>query len=813
MADNDVKIKVSMDGDKVVIDGLTGIGDAASNADSKTSKFTTGLKGVGTALVGFAGAAVAAGGALAAGVTTSYASAEQSVGGIETLFKGSADRMKTYAQDAYKTAGLSANEYMEQATSMSASLIQSVGGDTAKAAELANTALVAMSDNANKMGTDLGSIQNAFGGFAKQNFSMLDNLKLGYGGTQAEMQRLLSDAEKLPAAMGQKFDMSNYGDVVTAIQLIQEEMGIAGTTALEANSTISGSVAGLKGAFDNLLVAMGSANNESLAFLNVQEQAANVVSQLETVIGNVTPVIESIGASMGTLGPQLGSMMSTVVEAIASAIPAVLEAGVALIQGLIQGITTALPTLITALIPGVIGLVESLSGMLPLLVAAGAQAVVALVTGLASAAPQIITSLTEALTGMVQEVINAAPALLEGGIALIMGLAQGILESMPIIIESLPYLIEGIVAFIQTGVPMLLDAGIQLFMGLVQALPQVIEQLVAVLPGMITSIIGALVGMIPLIVQAGVQLLTALVQNLPTIITTIVAAIPQIISSVLTAVLGAIPQIIQGGIQLFIALIGALPQIITTIVAAIPQIITGVITAVIGAIPQIIQAGIQLLVALVQNMPAILGGIVKAIPQIITGIVSAIVGAVPQLAQAGLQLIQGLWNGISNAADWLMGKIGGFVDDVVGNIKSFFGIASPSKRLKFEVGVQLPAGIGKGVEQNEDAAIKPIRDLNAKVMEEAMSLKTNVAFTHDANLTQTLVPMQATPQMPSNISVEATLDPTLVGSAISDAFAANDRSQDQTAVSLDSRSINTLATAIVDAIRVQSRQGGVVNLG
>lgn len=812
MADNDVRIKVSVDGSEQAAKGLTGVGDAASDADSKTSKLAGGLKGVGSAFLGFAGTAAAAGGALATAVTVSYASAEQSVGGIETLFKGSADRMKTYAADAYKTAGLSANEYMEQATSMSASLIQSVGGDTAKAAELANTALVAMSDNANKMGTDLGAIQNAFGGFAKQNFTMLDNLKLGYGGTQAEMQRLLSDAEKLPGAMGQKFDLNNYGDVVTAIQLVQEEMGIAGTTAKEASSTISGSIGMLKGSFDNLLVSMGSANNESLAFLDVQEQAQNVISSLETVIGNITPVIESIGSSMGTLGPQLGTMMGSLVQAISAAIPAVLDAGVALIGGLITGVSSALPQLITAIVPGVIGLVQMLATVLPQLITAGAQAVASLAIGIGNALPTLIPVMVTGIVDMIDALIQAAPMLIGAGLTLIQGLADGLLAAMPVLIESLPMLIEGIVTFLTTSIPVILDAGIQLFTGLIQALPQVINQIVAVLPGMITSIITALISLIPMIVQAGVQLLTALVTNLPTIINTIVAAIPQIISSVLSAVLGAIPVIIQGGIELFIALIGALPQIITTIVAAIPQIITGVINALVGAIPQIISAGVQLLVALVSNMPAILGGIIGAIPQIIGGIVGAIVGAVPQLAQAGLRLIQGLWSGISNATGWLMGKIGGFVDQVMGGIKDFFGIKSPSKRMEFEVGVQLPAGLGEGVERNEDAAIKPIKDLNASIMDEAMKLNTTVAFTHDSTLTQSMVPMQVTPQQQGPVQVEATLDPALIGSAIGDAFAANDRGQDSAAVSLDRASINMLAAAIVDSIRVQSRQG-VVSLG
>lgn len=810
MADNDVKIKVSMDGDKVVIDGLTGIGEAAGDTDSKLGKMVSGgLKGAGTAFVGLATAAVAAGGALATGVTMAYASAEQSVGGIETLFKGSADRMKAYASEAYKTAGLSANEYMEQATSMSASLIQSVGGDTAKAAELANMALISMSDNANKMGTNLGDIQNAFSGFAKQNFTMLDNLKLGYGGTQAEMQRLLSDAEKLPGALGQKFDISNYGDVVTAIQLIQEEMGIAGTTAAEASSTISGSFGMLKGSFDNLLVAMGSANNESLAFLNVQEQASNVISSLETVIGNVVPVIESIGSSMGTLGPQLGSMMQSLVTAVSSAIPAVLNAGVALVQGLLTGISSALPSLITALIPGIIGLVNTLSGLLPMLIDAGAQAVVALVQGLAGAAPQLIPAIMEGILGMVNSVMQALPLLLDAGLQLVTGLAQGIMNSLPLIIEMIPVLIDGWVSFLISAVPMLMEAGVQLLMGLVQAIPVVLEALVAALPMIIESIVTWIATGIPMLIQAGIDLFMALIQALPTIIVAIVAAIPQIITGLLTAITAAIPQLIQAGIQLLISLVQALPQIITTIVAAIPQIITGLVSALTSSIPQIVMAGVKLLIALVQNMPAILGGIVKAIPQIISGIVKAVVDGVPQLAQAGLQLIQGLWRGISDAAGWLMGKISGFVDDVMGNIKSFFGIASPSKRMEFEVGVQVPAGLGAGVIRNEDAALDPIRSLNDKIMNEAVKLKTDASFTSQATLTQRLVPMQATPQAPSTINVEAQLDPYVLSAAIADGFAANNQGQEQAAVSLDQRSINTLASAIVDAMRVQSRQGAV----
>jgi phage-related protein len=808
MADNDVKIKVTVDGADTAAKGLAGVGDGAAQADSKLGGLVSGgLKGAGVALAGFATAAVAAGGALTAGVVSAYSAYEQNIGGIETLFGESAGKMEKYASEAYKTAGLSANDYMSQVTSFSAALLQGLGGDTDKAAEVANRAITDMSDNANKFGSNISDIQNAYQGFAKQNFTMLDNLKLGYGGTASEMARLVNESGVMGSsftATAENINSVSYDKIIAAIGAVQDKMGITGTTAKEAATTISGSVDTMKGAWQNLLVGLGSANQD------VATLAGNVIDSFQQVLTNITPVIENIGANIQTLGPQLGTMMEGLVSSIATALPAVLQAGVALVGGLITGITTALPGLITALIPGLIGLVQTLATLAPQLIAAGANAIGALAMGLANAAPTLIPAIVQGILGMIQALIDAAPMLLAAGIALITGLVNGIVDSIPMIIEQLPTIIDGIVNFIVTAVPALLDAGIQLFTGLIQALPQVITQLLAVLPSMITAIIGAITSAIPLLVQAGIQLLTSLVTALPQIITAIVAALPKIITSVITAVVGAIPLLIQAGIQLFIALIGALPQIIVTIVQAIPQIITGIINGVIGAIPAIIMAGVQLLVALVQNMPAILGGIIGAIPQIISGIVGAIGGGVSQMAQAGLNLIHGLWEGISGAAGWLWGKISGFVDDVMGNIGSFFGIHSPSTRMRDEIGKWLPAGIGVGVEQNEKDALKPIQDLNSSIMQEAQKLNTTVAFTHDSNLTQTLVPMQATPTAPAPLSVEATLDPSLISGAIIDSFAATDRGQEQAAVALSKESIATLASAIVDSIRVQSRQGVIV---
>lgn len=808
MADNDVKIKISLDGADQTAKGLAGVGSAASDADSKTSKLGGGLKGAGAALVGFSVAAAAAGGALVAGVVSQYAAYEQNIGGIETMFKGSAGKMEQYAADAYRTAGLSANEYMAQATSFSAALLQGLGGDTEKAADVANRAMTDMSDNANKFGSNIGMIQNAYQGFAKQNYTMLDNLKLGYGGTAAEMARLVNDSGVLGDTMTVTAETINdvsYDQIIGAIGAIQDQMGITGTTAKEASETISGSIGMLQGAFANLLTGLGSADAD------VATLAGNVISSLELVIQNITPVIANIGSNIATLGPQLGGMMSTLVTAISSAIPAILDAGVALVGGLVTGVSAALPGLITALVPGVIGLVETLATLAPQLISAGLEAVAALAAGIGNALPTLIPVMVTGVLGMVDALIQAMPMLLEAGITLIMGLAEGVIQALPMIIAMLPTLIEGIVSFIATGVPLLIEAAIQLFSALITALPLVITQLVAVLPTIITAIIGALTTAIPLLIQAGITLLTSLITALPQIITTIVTALPQIITAVITAVLGAIPLLIEAGIELFIALIGALPQIISVIIGAIPQIIGGVIGALVGAIPQIIATGARVIGALATGFPQALGGILGGIGSIIGSIMGALGNAVGQVVSIGGDIVRGIWRGISGAAGWLMDRIGGFVSDVVGGIADFFGIASPSKRLASEVGVFLPSGIGVGVERNEDAALKPIRDLNVKMMDEAMNLNTTMAFTHEATLTQRMVPMRVTPQQQGPVVVQATIDPYVLTGAISDAFAASSE-QEAAPVTLSKESINTLASAIVSSVRTQSRQG-VVTLG
>lgn len=759
MADNDVRIKVSLDGADGVQKGLKGVGDGASEADSKLGGLVSkGLKGAGTAVAGFAVAAGAAGVALATSVVSAYSDYQQNVGGIEKLFGDSAGKMEKYAGDAYKTAGLSANDYMSQATSFSAALIKGLGGDQAAAADKANQAITDMSDNANVFGSNIGDIQNAYQGFAKQNFTMLDNLKLGYGGTASEMARLVNDS----GVMGDSFTATadnvnsiSYDKIIDAIHKVQDNMGITGDTAKEASHTVAGSVASMQGAYQNFLAGLGDPDAD------IEKLAQNLVTSFQSVVTNVAPVITQLGGSIEKLGPQLGTMISGVVGSLATVLPAVLSAGVSLVTGLLQGITTALPSLVTALLPGLLALVTSVLTIAPQLLTAGLQAVIALAEGIATALPTLIPLLVTGVVQMIQALVNALPLLLQAGLDIITGLITGLIAAMPSLIAALPQIIQGIVTFLTSA--------------------------------------------IPAIIQAGIALLTALVKALPTIITAVTKAIPLIITALTTATISpsSINAIMKAGLALLSAMIKAQPQINSAIVAAIPKIISALVSSIGASHGSIASAGLSLLKAIVQNVSSASSTVVSGVKGIITSAVTAVKNGVTGMTTAGLNLVKGIASGITSGTSWLLGVIGSFAKTITSGVKSFFGIHSPSKLWEEEVGAFLPAGLGVGVTLNADAALGPIKDLNGQIMSEIGNLQTSVAYT----TTQSLVPMQATAQQQSPLSVTATLDQSAIGSAISDAFAANDRTGDQASVSLSSASINTLATAIVDSIRTQSRQG------
>ena len=339
------------------IAALKGAANETSNVETKTSSLASTVKkalaglGIGVALKKIADGLKM--------IVSKYADFEQLIGGVETLFKDSADKVSQYADEAYKTAGLSANQYMETVTGFSASLLQSLDGDTNKAADAANQAIIDMSDNANKMGTSMESIQNAYQGFAKQNYTMLDNLKLGYGGTKEEMERLLKDAEKLT---GVKYDISNLNDVYSAIHAVQTELGITGTTALEAETTISGSINSLKASWENLLIGFGRDD------ANISQLVANVVNNAVTVVKNIVPVLGQVFIG---IKEAVSTVIETIVTNITENFPELITKGGELLTNLASGFYENLPVFLEKLPEIITGVVNFITENLPLIVEQG----------------------------------------------------------------------------------------------------------------------------------------------------------------------------------------------------------------------------------------------------------------------------------------------------------------------------------------------------------------------------------------------------------------------------------------------------------
>ena len=432
------------------------------------------------AAVGAASAGVAA---LGTACINAYADYEQLAGGVETLFKDSAETIHSYADNAYKTAGLSANEYMETVTSFSASLLQSLDGDTEKAAAAADLAITDMADNANKMGTAMESIQNAYQGFAKQNYTMLDNLKLGYGGTKEEMQRLLADAEKLS---GVKYDLSSYADIVEAIHVIQTEMGITGTTAKEASTTIQGSVASMKAAWANLMVGMADDTQDFDLLLS------NFIESIGTVADNLLPrigvVIEGMGKLVAGLAPKIASALPTLTNEL---LPNLVELGVQSISALVQGIQENGDSLAAGALSIVGTLAEGIAELLPMVADTAASLVVSLADGLTESLPDIIPIAIETISTLVENLTENANTIIDAGIQIILALGEGLIAALPQLIETVPQIVINIANVINDNAPKLIDTALYLITRLAVGLVQAIPTLVVNIPKIIEAIVAA----------------------------------------------------------------------------------------------------------------------------------------------------------------------------------------------------------------------------------------------------------------------------------------------------------------------------------
>ena len=572
-------------------------GVLADLASSAIKSALNGLKSLGAAFVNVGKQAIA-----------SYADYEQLVGGVETLFKESAGTVQKYAANAYKTAGLSANEYMETVTSFSASLIQSVGGDTDKAAKIADRAITDMADNANKMGTSIDMIQNAYQGFAKQNYTMLDNLKLGYGGTKTEMERLIADASKMTSVQKElgvevkKGDMS-FANIANAISVVQKNMGVMGTTSKEAAETISGSTNMMKSAWHNMLTGIADDNADFGALVK------NLSDSIFAVAKNMVPRIQQTISGIATL---ISSLVKEVLPQIVAEIPPILQ--------------ETLPILIDALQTLLASLLDILPVVMPILT---------------DAFMQIVTALTAML-------------------------------------------------------PQLISVGMQLIVQLIQGITQAIPQLVAMLPTIIKNIVDTLIQNLPAIIKAGVDLLIALINGLDQAIPQLVNMLPEIIDTIVTVLIDNLPLIIDAGIQLMVALIKGIINSLPSLIAAVPKLIAGFVNTFINNLPQILTLGVKVIASIVQGIGQTLGTLISKAGDVIRSVINKFKELPQKIVDVGKNLVKGLWNGINDAKNWVLDKIKGFGDSILNGIKSFFGIKSPSKVFRDQIGKNLALGVGEG---------------------------------------------------------------------------------------------------------------------
>lgn len=583
-------------------------GAGASAGQSFGSKMAGAIKGVlATAAIGKAlSAAISEGAAL-----------EQSLGGIETLFKGSADTVIANAQNAYRTAGLSANAYMESVTGFSARLLQGLGGDTQAAAALADKAMVDMADNANKMGTDMATIQQTYQSLARGNYEMLDNLKLGYGGTQAEMARLINDSGVLGDTMvatAENVNSIGFDKMIEAIHVVQDEMGITGTTALEAATTLTGSLNAMKASFQNVL--------GSLTLGQDVAPALNALAQTVTTFltGNLLPAVWNV----------------------LSALPG------------------ALVTFTGALVPQ-------------------------LAAGLAAFIPQVAAQITA-----------AAPQMLAAAQMLLSNFALGVSVQLPVLLQSGVQMVQQLVA------------------GAVQNLPA----LLSTAGDMISQFASTILSFNAQIISAGLQTLASLVTGVLQGLPSLIAAAGELLMNFVNSFLSNLPQVWEAGVQTVLQLVNGIISNLPSVLSSAAQAVARFVAGVGQNLPQILQTGITMLGRLAAGLIQAIPNLIGQIPAIISGIVNAFLGY--DWLSIGANIMQGIGSGIMNAVGSIISAAQNALGQVVGAVKGFLGIASPSKVMRDQVGRFIPLGIAEGIADNtaplraamQDAAdqlVQPVR--------------------------------------------------------------------------------------------------------
>ena len=719
--------------------------DGYLNFDTKINEkgFNDGIKklgslgksGLSVVTKATAGAVAAIGTGAAAIVKTSLdvvANMEQQVGGVETLFKDSASTVIKNANMAYRTAQISANEYMSTVTSFSASLLQGLGGDTAKAAEIANTALIDMADNANKMGTNMRDIQNAYQGFAKQNYTMLDNLKLGYGGTQAEMIRLINDSGVLNEKI-EDLDNVTFDQMILAIHKIQENLGITGTSAKEASTTIEGSVNSAKAAWENFEAGVISANDLVDTFWTASQNIFNnleqiiprlgktgmdVLESLSGKIGEAVPQLKVFTDSVGNLADKLQNMstdelmnLGKTVAVLAGAAPAFSALGKS--AGTCGDILSGLGEIsggTVAKLNKMPGDIKKLGGKMK----AGAKA-------LSTAKDAVLIpfeGMEEQISGYASIIGNAfAPILssVAGFIPSFISLlnfgavAAVVVAGLGLIYSQFGTQIDQLLLLAQTKGPEIIS---NLGNGITAALPGLMGQGATLILGLMNAITANL----PALISTGASIIATLVSSLAEQLPQLIPAAASMILTLVEAMISNLPQIISSGLDLMMGLAQGIANAIPQVTAKAPVIIGKLASTIITNLPKIIQTGIQILtqlaVGLVKGIPTLLGKIPSMISQIKNAFTSVDWGSV------GVNIIKGIASGLSSAAKSLADAAANAASNALDWVKSKLGIHSPSRVFRDQVGKMMALGMGIGFEKNI-----PVKSMSAGVKRAVGSLK------------------------------------------------------------------------------------------
>lgn len=600
--------------------------EVSRTESSLVSKFGGAAKGIAAGVGKAALGAVAAGTAAVTGLvktaTDAYGSFEQLTGGIETLFGDAAGTVMANADKAFKTAGMSMNDYMETSIQSAAALINSLGGDQAKAAEMMDLSITDMSDNVNKMGTTMEAVQNAYRGFSRGNFTMLDNLALGFSGSREGMQQLLDKAQELS---GVKYDISSYSDIVQAIHVVQTEMGITGTTAKEASETLQGSLSAMQAAWANLTTGLADPDAD------IGKLIGDMVESAETFLANLLPIVnQALSGIIEAIGELAPVIADTLIPMIVDLVPQLIDAGIQLAGAVGQGLADAAPDLAFA----AFDIIEMLFN--------------AMLQATSSEGPGYILDIIDWIIGIFEE--NYV-GLLDVGMQILENIITGLTEAIPTLLYYVPMIVDQMAKIIIENAPMLIESAAELILTLATGIAEMLPELIPTVIEVVLAIVEALIDNVDLLVDAAIALILGLAEGLITALPMLIEKAPEIVAKLIAALIENSPKLIEASVELIIKLAKGL----------------------IDNLPKIVEAGVKIVASIVEG---VLKSISKA-HEVGQKVIQRIKDGISKLnpSQWGRDLIDSFVNGIKNS----IGRVMDAARDVANAVKDFLGFSEPEK--------------------------------------------------------------------------------------------------------------------------------------